>query len=97
MKTITQELEQDFERLHQTSMQWTQEIWSEQVFEGRFISDTGTLDFDHGYIYWYENYASLLAARAILYIMGEKYTVISDEATGQWCMTSTYASAAWQR
>ena len=96
MKTINQELAQDFERLYETSMRWTQEIWGEQIQDGRFVSDIGTLDFNHSFIYWFDNYASLIAARSILYIMNEKYAVISDEATGQWCMTSTYASGVWQ-
>jgi hypothetical protein len=94
IKTINQELEQDFERLYETSMEWTQEIWGEQVSDGRFI---GTVNFEHRFIYWFDNYASLIAARSILYIMGKKYEVLTDEATGQWCMTSTYGSAAWQR
>jgi hypothetical protein len=97
MKTINQEIEQDFERLHETSMQWTEEIWGEQVNDRRFIAYDSPIDFSHSYIYWYENYASLISARSILYIMNEKYAVLSDEATGQWCMTSTYGSPVWQR
>jgi hypothetical protein len=96
MKTINQELEQDFERLYETSMRWTQEIWGEQIAKRRFIAFDAELDFSHSFIYWFDNYASLIAARSILYIMSEKYAVISDEATGQWCITSTYGSGVWQ-
>jgi hypothetical protein len=88
---------QDFEALHETSMEWTQEIWAEQVKEERFVSSSGTFDFNHKYIYWYENYVSLMAARNILKKLDEGYAVLRDETTGQWCMTSTYQSVEWSR
>lgn len=97
MKTLISELEQDFDRLNQTSMQWTQEIWGDQIHEGRFTSPISTWDFNHKYIYWFENYVSLMAARNILKQLDADYAILSDEATGQWCITSTYGSAAWQR
>jgi hypothetical protein len=96
MKTITMSA-QDFEALHETSMEWTQEIWGEQIHDGRFHSSTSTWDFNHKYIYWYENYVSLMAARNILKKLDEQYAVLRDEATGQWCLTSTYQSIEWSR
>ncbi len=96
MKTMTISA-QDFEALYETSMEWTQEIWGEQVKEERFKSSTGTFDFNHKYIYWYENYVSLMAARNILKKLDEQYAILNDEATGQWCITSTYGSLVWQR
>jgi hypothetical protein len=97
MKTITNELHQDFERLHETSMEWTQEIWGEQIHDGRFISPVSTWDFNHKYIYWYENYVSLMAARNILNKLDEDFAILQDEATGQWCITTTYQSVEWSR
>jgi hypothetical protein len=97
MKTMTSELAQDFERLHETSMEFTQEIWGLQIEDGRFNSPTSMWDFNHKYIYWYENYVSLMAARNILKKLDEPYKILSDEATGQWCLTSTYQSTEWSR
>jgi hypothetical protein len=82
----------DFERLHETSMRWNSDIWAEQVEDGRF---KGQIDLNHDYIYWYENYVSLMAARNILDQFGEKYEILTDEATGQFCMTSTFQSLEW--
>lgn len=96
MKTVTMSA-QDFEALHETSMEWTQEIWGDQIKEERFKASVGTIDFNHKYIYWYENYVSLMAARNILKKLDEQFSVLVDEATGQWCMTSTYQSLEWSR
>ncbi len=82
----------DFERLHETSMKWDADTWLEQVEDGRFM---GKISFSHDYIYWYDNYACLMAARTILEQLGEAYEILSDEATGQWCMTSTFQSLEW--
>ena len=82
----------DFERLHETSMEWTEETWGDQVKQGRF---TGKIDFSHRYIYWFENYVSMMAARNVLEIMGETYSELYDTATEQWCMTSGYQDLAW--
>jgi hypothetical protein len=85
----------DFERLHETSMEWTSEIWGEQVKQGRFTSSVSTFDFNHRYIYWFENYVSLMAARNVLEVMGETYAELYDNATDQWCITSGYQDLAW--
>jgi len=82
----------DFERLHETSMEWTEETWGEQAKADRFI---GRIDFSDRYIYWFENYVSLMAARNVLDMVGEKYNELFDSATDQWCMTSTYQDLAW--
>lgn len=82
----------DFERLHETSMEWTQDTWAKQASEGRF---TGRVDFDHKYIYWFENYVSFMAARNVLEMMDEVYSELYDTATEQWCLTSTYQDLAW--
>jgi hypothetical protein len=83
----------DFERLHETSMEWTQETWLDQTNEQRFTD--GKIDFDHRYIYWFENYASLIAARNILDTLGEDYSEIYDTSLDQWCLTSTYQDLSW--
>jgi hypothetical protein len=94
MKTTTKELEQDFERLTETSMRWESQTWLDQVNEGRF---DGAHSFHHQYIYWFESYAHLIAAKAILKEMGEDYAVLNDTCSEQWCMTTTYAELVWQR
>ena len=76
-------------------MEWTQETWGEQVKQDRFNSSNGTFDFNHKYIYWFENYVTLMAARNVLKKMGESYAVLYDTATDQWCMTSSYQDLAW--
>jgi hypothetical protein len=93
-KTITKELEQDFERLTETSMRWESKTWLDQANQGRF---DGGHAFYHSYIYWFESYAHLMAAKAILKEMGEDYTVLNDTWSDQWCMTTTYAELVWQR
>jgi hypothetical protein len=85
----------DFERLHETSMQWDSETWGKQLEQGRFIQSGSAPDFKHRYIYWFENYVSLMAARNVLEVMGETYAELYDSATEQWCMTSTYQDLAW--
>jgi len=83
----------DFQRLHETSMEWNKETWFEQANLDRFID--GRIDFSHRYIYWFENYATVMAARDILALLGEDYSEIFDTATEQWCITSTYQDLAW--
>jgi hypothetical protein len=92
MKELYTEKCIDFERLNDDSMRWEYAVWRDQCSEGRF---TGRLDFTHEYIYWFDNYASLMAARNILEMFGEQYSEIFDENLGQWCMTSTYQDIVW--
>jgi hypothetical protein len=76
-------------------MQWDSETWGKQVKQGRFVSNGSAPEFNHRYIYWFENYVTLMAARNILDVMGEQYSELFDTATEQWCMTSTYQDLAW--
>jgi hypothetical protein len=82
----------DFERLNETSMRWEKDTWGEQVDYGRF---TGQINWDHDYIYWFDNYACLMEARNILQMFGESYAEIFDDNLGQWCMTTTYQDLVW--
>jgi hypothetical protein len=94
MTITTSELDQDFERLNETSMRWESATWLDQVNQGRF---DGAHSFHHSYIYWFESYAHLMAAKGILKEMGEDYAVLYDNNSEQWCMTTTYAESVWQR
>ena len=82
----------DFERLNETSMRWEIGTWGQMVEDGRF---EGKINWDHEYIYWFESYVSLMAARNILEMLGETYNEIFDDYNGQWCITSTYQDLAW--
>lgn len=85
----------DFERLNDTSMRWESATWMEQVNEGRFIA--GEINWDHEYIYWFDNYTSLMTARELLKQFGEDFSVLFDDNAGEWCMTSTFKSLVWDR
>lgn len=90
--TITiSELEQDFERLTEISMLWVAKDWLKQ--EDRF---DGSVAFHHRVIYWFERYADLVAAKAILKELNEDYSVLYDNALDQWVITSTYATESWR-
>jgi hypothetical protein len=90
--TITvNELEQDFERLTETSMLWQAKDWLKQ--EGRF---DGSVAFHHRVIYFFERYVDLMAAKAILKELNEDYSVLYDNALDQWVITSTYATESWR-
>ena len=82
----------DFERLNETSMRWEEETWGQQVKDGRF---EGKINWSHDYIYWFDNYATLMQAREILQMFGESYVEIFDDYLGQWCITSTYQDLVW--
>ena len=88
------ELEEDFERLTTTSMEFTADIWAEQIEDGRFNVNKSDWKFDH--IYWFENYAAVVAAKGILREIGEDYKVLSDEFTAEWVIISTYTSNVWK-
>jgi hypothetical protein len=91
MITTAQELEQDFERLTETSMLWQAKDWLKQ--EGRF---DGSVAFHHRVIYFFERYVDLMAAKAILKQMDQDYSVLYDNALDQWVITSTYATESWR-
>jgi len=86
------EVEQDFERLTETSMLFKGSDWEAQ--EGRFTD--GVVDYSHKCIYWFERYSDIVLAKALLKGMGEAYTVLFDTAVEQWVITSTYATESWR-
>lgn len=92
MLSTMQEVEQDFERLTETSMLFHGSDWEAQ--EGRFID--GDVDYTHKVIYWFERYSDLVLAKALVKGMGEDFTVLYDTAVDQWVMTSTYATESWR-
>ena len=88
------ELEEDFEYLTTTSMEWKAEIWSDQVEDGRFKFDQR--DWKYTHIYWFESYVSVIAAKNILKEMGEQFKVSSDDWSTDWAIISTYQSNVWK-
>jgi hypothetical protein len=93
LNNLLSEQEEDFEFLTQTSMEWKASTWSDQVNDGRF---TGRIDFNHSYIYWFDSYAAVIAAKAILKDFEMDYSVLVDESTGEFAMTSNYATYGWR-
>ena len=91
MLNTTSELEQDFDRLSETSMLWQAKDWLKQ--EGRF---DGTVAFHHKVIYWFERYSDIILAKAILKQMEEDFCVLYDNAIDQWVITSSYATESWR-
>jgi hypothetical protein len=80
----------DFERLTETQMQWSTETdWKEQAY--RFED---TINWSHKFIFWTENYASLLLATEYLAQQGFDYSISFDEAVMQYCFTTDY-SGSW--
>lgn len=88
------ELEEDFEHLTTTSMEWTSKIWSDQVEDGRFSFDQR--DWKYTHVYWFDSYAAVIAAKSILREMGEEFKVSSDDWSGDWAIISTYTSNVWK-
>jgi hypothetical protein len=93
LNNLISEQEEDFEFLNDTSMQWNAKIWSDQVEEGRFV---GRIDFNHEYIYWFNSYAAVFAAKSILKDFQKDYSVLVDEATGDFAITTNYATHGWR-
>lgn len=96
MSDLHLELNMDFEQLTETSMQWSKSTWGKQVKEGRFEALYGDITYDHTHIYWFESYANLLLAKSILAMLGQKYSVLLDDAMGQYAITTTYETYAWR-
>lgn len=90
MKAVYMDMAQDFENLNETSMQFKGNNWEAQ--DGRF---EGPVNYDLDYIYWFDNYATLMAARTILQDFGNSYEVIFDDALGQWCLITDYQAMCW--
>lgn len=93
IKELALELDQDFENLSTTSMAWSEKTWAEQVAGGRF---EGAVTFDHGFIYWFDSYAAVVAAKSILKELEADYAVIFDTATMDWAITSNYITIGWR-
>lgn len=93
MSNLYTEMELDFERLSNTSMEWSKSTWFNQANEGRFDGD---INFEHRYIYWFEHYANLIAARTILKEFDMDYTVMYDTYSDTWALTSEYQSIEWR-
>jgi hypothetical protein len=80
----------DFERLTETQMEWNSLIdWKEQA--DRFED---TINWNHKFIFWTENYASALLATEYLTQQGFSYSISYDEAVSQYCFTTDY-SGSW--
>ena len=86
------EIEQDFERLTETSMLFQGSDWESQ--DGRFTD--GKTDYSHKVIYWFERYSDLVLAKALIKSMQEDFNVMYDSVLDQWVMTSTYATETWR-
>lgn len=84
------EMSEDFENLTETSMKFKGSDWESQ--EGRF---DGEVDYSFGYIYWFENYASLMLGRRILQDLGEEYKVLFDSGFQQWVIITDLQSPVW--
>jgi len=94
MSKYKKQLEADFEALNSSSMAWDSETWNKQVAEGRFTD--GTVNWDHTFIYWFDEYPNLMLARELLGAMSKSYEQFYDNATESWALTSNYKSLCWQ-
>jgi hypothetical protein len=93
LNSVISEQEEDFEFLTQTSMKWDASTWSDQVNDGRF---TGRIDFNHGFIYWFDSYAAVIAAKSILKDFEMDYSVLVDETTDEFAISTNYATLSWR-
>jgi len=76
---------QDFEHLFEVAMDWDAEAWRDQ--EARFDFP---IEVKNGFIYWVENYASLMLCRHFLNQQGHFAVTSFDEASEQWCFITGY-------
>jgi hypothetical protein len=80
----------DFVRLTETQMEWNSIAdWKEQAY--RFED---TINWNHKFIFWTENYASALLATEYLNQQGFDYSISYDESISQYCFTTDY-SGSW--
>jgi hypothetical protein len=87
-------IEEDFEYLTTTSMEWKSEVWSDQVEDGRFTFNQKDWQFTN--IYWFDNYPAVIAAKSILRELGEDFKVSADDWSSDWAIITTYKSNAWK-
>jgi hypothetical protein len=90
MKAVYMDMEEDFENLNETSMKFKGSNWEAQ--DGRF---EGKVDYSKQYIYWFDNYANLMAARLILLEFDYEYSTLFDDVLGQWTLITDYQSKCW--
>lgn len=81
--------EQDFERLTQDSMIWSNEEWATKL--DRFDDELP----DSGYIYWVDNYASIVLCRQYIEERGCNLTATFDGGMLQWCFVTDYVAQIW--
>ena len=80
----------DFERLTETQMEWNSiSDWKDKPY--RF---NDTINWNHKFIFWTENYASALLATEYLNQQGFDYSISYDESISQYCFTTDY-SGSW--
>ena len=77
----------DFERLTESQMQFKGQNW--EIQQHRFDQE---MNFNHEYIFWVENYASLVLATHFLDQVGHSYSIAYDDAVELYCFTTDYAS-----
>lgn len=82
-----------FEALTDAQMEWLgsglhQSDWLSQI--DRFES---TICLSHKFIYWVENYASIILATEFLKQNKYDFSVSFDNAIGQFCFTTDYAGS----
>lgn len=79
----------DFERLTESQMEFKGANW--EIQEYRFDQP---MNFNHKYIYWVENYASLvLATHFVVYEAKCDFSMAYDEAVEMYCFTTDYPSS----
>jgi hypothetical protein len=79
----------DFERLHETSMEMSND-WLPQIKDGRFDYNEG---FQYKQMYWFENYVSCKLAGSFLDAIKEAYTINFDGSLGQYIILTDYVVA----
>ena len=96
MDDYLSDLDSDFMNLIAVSMQWTKEVWSQQLAEGRFRFSLEHFKYSH--IYWFNTYAELFLAKQILFEMGEEFEKSPDlwSEDGSWALITNYQSIGWK-
>ena len=90
LKGVDMKITKDqFEALTEAQMKWSGETdWLSQ--KDRFED---TICWSHKFIYWAENYASVLLATEYLRQNRWDYSISFDNAISQYCFTTNYAGS----
>lgn len=89
MKITIEMNDEDFSLLGDNSMRWAHHGWHDQP--DRFIPlDKSPINWDHEYAHWYSDTPSMLMARAYLDGLRHSYQVLSDEAGGDYVITTDF-------